>query len=409
MKKLEIGGPGEPWKKEYEALLLNVIRSLYGGHLPYTYSPAEVVDEMSLYYCTDRSDNAIYEEIKSLLNKEGGVFKNIEVSKENKFFLVQEYSDAKYLDKRLFADKISHERRVKSETSISKRGKYIIYVFPSVPDADYGEIFASILKINHIAGPEFQKDVKKLFKINSKKWISIPITVFSKKTFSKLRIAIWVLLDLLLSKLTDDLAQSKRTRGTKNQQEMRVRKKDEINQILSFFRSYGYVFSYSRRLNKLLNTKSISIENVDTSILYTMMTNTRASKEFRIPEYSISMPLLFELYVYSRLALKNPNITIRYKPDYGKKIPDIVFSDKDLDECIIDVKYKFQYGRDDRYCEIDDVNRMFNYLSYKPEYQAKGLFCYPTLRQEKTVPISVLVKKRRLAKVSIALPVNRAL
>ena len=125
MKKLAIGKPGDTWKPEYEAQLLDAIKSIYGGHFPYTYSPGEVVDELSRHYVTGHSDNALYEEIKFLLNKEGGVFKTLDISKDRKTVLVQEYSDAKHLDKRLFTGKVSEQDRVKSEISISqkKRGE----------------------------------------------------------------------------------------------------------------------------------------------------------------------------------------------------------------------------------------------------------------------------------------------
>ena len=409
MKKLEIGKPGDAWKKEYEVLLLNAIRSLYGGHLPYTYSVGEVVDEMNLHYQTDRSDNAMYEEIKSILNKEGGVFRNIEMSKDKQYVLAQEYSDAKLLDKRFFADKITEEGRLVCETSVSKKGKRILYIFPSVLDADYGEIFTSVFRVNRTAKKEFKKDVEKFYKINEEKWISIPAHHLSGKQYDKLHTAVWFLLDLLLSVLTADLNNSKRNKGNKRQQEERKDKREIITKILAYFESYGYVFSHKQKLVKLLNTRSIPLEGVDVSILSKMM-NESSNSTFKIPEYSIFMSKLFELYAYSHFSLVNPQIVVEYKPHYDKKKPDMFFSDDELNACVIDAKYKFQYGRNDKYCEIDDANRMYNYLLYleqdKPGCQAKGLFCYPTLKREKRVYLSDLLNNKRIAKVSITLPVK---
>lgn len=411
MRKLAIGKPGDTWKPEYEAQLLVAIKSLYGGHFPYTYSPGEVVDELGRYYATDRSDNALYEEIKYLLNKEGGVFKTIDISKDKKTVLVQEYSDTKHLEKRLFTGKVSEQDRVKSEISISQRGNRILYIFPSVLDADYGIIFSTIFRVSFSANEIFQNDVKKMYNVNEKKWIRIPIKGLGVKQFDKLSTAVWFLLDLLFSKLTEDLANSLRSKGTKSQQAERDKKRDEIMRLLDFFEYYGYSFSQKKKLVKLINTKSIPLESCNLSLLDKIKRGSN-NVSLTIPVYAISMSQMFELYVYSYLSLINPDITIEYKPKYKKKVPDMYFSDGELDACIIDAKYKFQYGRDGKYCEIDDANRMFNYLVYLEQEQtgcnARGLFCYPTLKNEKRVFFSDLLKKKRIAKISITLPVNRA-
>lgn len=411
MRKLAIGKPGDTWMPEYEAQLLDAIKSLYGGHFPYTYSPGEVVDEIGRHFTTDRSDNALYEEIKYLLNKEGGVFNALDVSKDKKTVLVQEYSDTKHLDKRLLAGKVSEQNRVKSETSIRQKGNCVLYVFPSVLDADYGLIFSNIFKVGFFANEEFQNDLKKMYYINEKKWIRIPIKRLDIKRFDKLLTAVWFLLDLLFSKLTEDLANGPRSRETKSQQAEREKKRYEIISLLDFFECYGYSFSRKSMLVKLVNTKSIPLESCNLSLLGKIK-RVSNSLALKIPEYAISMSQMFELYVYSHLSLVNPDIKIVYKPIFEKKVPDMFFSDAELKACIIDAKYKFQYGRDGKYCEIDDANRMFNYLVYLEQEQmgcnARGLFCYPTLKEEKRVFFSDLLQKKRVAKVSITLPVNKA-
>jgi 5-methylcytosine-specific restriction enzyme subunit McrC len=126
-------------------------------------------------------------------------------------------------------------------------------------------------------------------------------------------------------------------------------------------------------------------------------TNTNDKIDTNVPPFWINMPLLFEVYVYSKLLEQDPNIEYQANGRYGQI--DFLSKDKQL---LIDTKYKPTYSnyKDEENCDdnddtivkgrynIEDIRQLSGYSRDKALLKKLGI---NESDYDKTVPKCVVV------------------
>lgn len=375
---LEIGESGKAWKPEHDEALKEAIKKIYGGHLPYSMTVSNVVkDILSLYNC-ERSEAALELHLRPYLNKIGNVFNQPKpITKEGIVYkTIREYSPVPVKKDYDFPPElINNEGKTLSRISLRKineNEKNILYIFPVVLDADYGEIFTTIFsevsdnkkfnddRYNHLYDIKFKEDYR----------IMVPLP--RKGNFSLLATAPRYLLDLLFARLYGELARRSSTSSEKAEQ---INACKEIVEALDSFEKVGLKFSKKDELLRLIKDLDTPIGE-GASLLIPQIKQIKDSMKdgyIKIPAYSIRTPKAFELYAFCKKHKEYSEWSVEFQKDFEKDSspknntmkPDIVVYNKDQ-AIVFDAKYKFQYT-EDSYCGVSDADQMTNYILYLRE------------------------------------------
>ena len=308
---------------------------------------------------------------------------------------------------------------------LSEKNNKCLFTYPTVLDADYGQIFSDVFCAD-IADREYLQESKLasgdekekgFFQIRRKRAM-IPIEDSSSGII--LPMAVQLLVDLLFSKLLGDLSHLEKKPHTKGDNK-RFESKKEIKGLLKFFQEKGFPYSQADKIRAMLDMNNLPFDKLDYSYLSEIVQKS-TEDHLSIPYYSVTMFRVFELYAYSYLKKKNPDSNIEYQARFvfnddptnneqtNSKRRDIIFPDIFMEDAerVYDAKYRFQY-RSENYCELEDVDRMINYILYmknqKKLKNPKGIFIYPDIRKCNEVK-ELNRKLRNVDKMGISFPID---
>lgn len=403
-KELDLGNPGTAWKSEHNETLEISLKELYGGHLPYSYSEKDIKITFFQHYNSKRSQRSVWGQLISILSnkrvtlhqkKSPPYYKGIKIYSIREWYEIDGYSDDKVdiLKKKYI---VKSNKKTYSIIGLSQIEDCLYYIYPTVLDADYAEIFYDALTCPS-EDPESQKrldkdrDSKTLFEPHSNNIIEVPF----KSKDSILYTSVYFLLDFLLSNLARKIKQLDNTQGKYKDNKVF---QGDIENFIQSFESFGYKYSQKEKLYAdisdaiKLNKQLKTIKDDSTFSSLKQIADNSDMEYAKIPEYKISMSKVFELYVFSIIKDDMSKETIKYQDniihskekdekDEKEVKPDLTVVG---DSIAIDAKYKFQFITGDT-IPLEDTNRMIEYLfqlNKKKESAIKprGYFVFPCVK-----------------------------
>lgn len=280
--------------------------------------------------------------------------------------------------------------------SLKKINDYTIFSYPRIHYADYALIFERIFSLNSTdfeerriitlrrsnkpdSTPE-NKYLYKFFPNGNSQYLNISLLDDSKtppKKFNNvLRHSAFYLLDFILGFLAANI------KGSQTLSDVSIERKS-FNTALKELKKIKYIPNQvvvDTIRNKLAKAGR-ETNSEDVLEFYSHFINISEncdSQKLYLPEYEIYTPRLFELYSYWFLKQGCSSLHYQVKIEKTEKeknsylYPDMTDSENTF---FFDAKYKFQYGDKPVYCELKDVNQMFQYVDHKKGYY--GVFIYP--------------------------------
>lgn len=453
---IALGRGREDWG-QYEERLLQSIKSLFMNHLPYSYPRTRIMELFKEKYevVGGRSLTAIEDRWDRIIKPIWPVDKHEKKLSINDttFYIIREWysPDFNNVDitiggfesKYVFCS--GPQIKTRSVIAIDKtKNNGVLYVYPTVLDADYAQIFMDAFCVKDKNNPQKVKEDRepgRLYSILTKQQIKIPLHNKSDKPHI-LDTAVFFLLDFLFAQMACQIVEL-------NEQSSRndnKRFKQSIANLLDKLKDIGYINSQHSRLTQIINDAikmNKQLSKIDYSTLSAIIESyNQDTGDISIPAYWISMPRVFELYVFSQAKKDLKDQKLRYKETLGgiKLEPDIslkenhalkeddaLFVGKDV---IIDAKYKYQYVVNIDDIPHKDMDRMTQYLLFKEdmknqnskEKEAKkkhkeetkdwpiGILVFPSIREDSGGFENVLRSKEEecvvVRKLYLPLPVK---
>ena len=466
-EQFDFGISGKKWTDEQRYDLLRCIKRRFCNRIPFSYSSLEIAKMIYPKSKKSRKPKEISTQIDNFLKDYLEPVYKITFN-DIHYYVVQEYSKLESLwnffrtileknklinSSKEYSSSVIQVKLCKNE--VAERDE-LVYIRPTILDADYAEVFTDIFScscLDEDSNTNLKNDLKLLCAIsNHTPSVVIPIDNCIVRT------AVYFLIDFLLAQIIGQIDTQKKREKKMDGPYHEI---DEIEDILNELeQKIKYTNSQKNRiLNKLQDavfpdndqTRELVKKNIE--ILKSICKSSTATSA-SIPEYRISTPGVFELYVYSKIheaykGLKKTDYLrcLRYKPqlkkndDGGRMEPDITVEGHML---VVDAKYKFQY-RYDKNCEFRDVQQMAKYLlkqdqdrmvdTFKTTLPNKakindkkivitkinnsivspiGLWVYPTLQKEGPSIEDIIgtinkneKHKESIDKVGLALPLNK--
>lgn len=425
-KSYNFGNNGETWSAEHRQNIADSLLYYYDNSYPHFDPYGALSWIMTQNRDGDKHSPAIMYEIKDCIEKCPIPFGNIWIN-DKKFYIKSGASKGDVYS--LLPDKEASKKEYKKKCALineiinsnvfkTKKGNSSNYVksaiafvkvnegdhltngfiYPVDINADYARIFLDIFSHNEkivkedLTSERTERKEQELYKITDKT-SEVHLVGFAKA------IAFY-LFDFLLAKAIAGINKS-----TYN--ESKEINKEELNTFLDKFSSFslqtGYYCSIFKeeffRLKTLKLCGNESIKSFE-KILEVLKSFDKEKNTILIPEYSIYLPRVFEVYSYHIIKEKygKGNISVEYKekwPNKDKDVfhPDIIMHLGVKGDIIVDAKCKYDYSifrskyHYDKYSIESDIMQLVSYLRapYSDDDPKEGRreFCvaYPVLRQ----------------------------
>jgi len=282
-------------------------------------------------------------------------------------------------------------------------GPYVVFSYPRIPTVDYAGVFYEIFQCENV-NESISKDRK--LSISKKRcennnadfstfWIDscflvsgnavdINLSKLTGKNHTTIMHSAYYIIDFIVSFLASDLATT--AKGKQGD-------KGNIKKALTKLqRSLGYSSNQFLE-NRILEKVSKKVFNGNAERLCKILikiSKDSTSKNLHLPQYHLYMPTVFELYAFS--LLKKEFKSLRYKTSVkGRdRIPDMIDRESKI---ILDAKYKLEYISE-RYCDIEDADRMAQYLLGEEDGYT-GVFVYPDTRSSSCETIKDRIKEAK--------------
>lgn len=421
-ERLDFGRRGGSWDKKYEDALKAAILNVFDNSFPFYLSDEEIFIELDKYFEIPKGSNARGE--SGITYKIGEIREELFSSKPlstAKTLLIPEWFsidekgsiinlgksplDDKELKNKLFKEyEVDDSYHTGSFISLKKINDYTIFSYPRIHYADYALIFERIFSLNSTdfeekriitlrrsnkpdSTPE-NKYLYKFFPNGNSQYLNISLLDDSKtkpkKINNVLRHSAFYLLDFILGFLAANI------KGSQTLSDVSIERKS-FNTALTELEKIKYIPNQVvvNTIRNKLAKAGRETNSEDVLEFYSHFINISEncdSQKLYLPEYEIYTPRLFELYSYWFLKQGCSSLHYQVKIEKEKKsylYPDMTDS---VNTFFFDAKYKFQYGDKPVYCELKDVNQMFQYVDYKKDYS--GVFIYPDPYKTKSAQLN---------------------